>query len=376
MERKQTEPYISKYLHQKGRRLGLPIAGNFELTARCNFNCPMCYVHLKQEDIDAQGKELTTQQWIDLAKQARDKGMVFALLTGGEPFVRKDFCEIYSEMKKMGLLVSINSNGSMLSGEIRRKLLEDPPVRMNISLYGGCEDTYCNMCGQPAFEQVVENIRALKEGGVNVCINLSITPYNRQDLKKICAIAEEMDINVRASSYMYPSIRVNGAQYGCGDRLSPEDAASCAVEWDLLRFSEEEFALRAKSMKNLTAVDAAECPIESEEGVRCRAGSSASWITWDGRMLPCGMMPYPAVFPLQEGFGPAWEQLRTETQKIRTPSQCGVCPQKDVCAVCAAVCITETGKFDQVPGYVCRQTAATIEKTWDAYLERTEKHDD
>ena len=71
MRRKQTEPYISTYLHARGRRLGLPISGNFELTARCNFNCPMCYVHLNQEDLAAQGKELTTAQWIDLARQAR-----------------------------------------------------------------------------------------------------------------------------------------------------------------------------------------------------------------------------------------------------------------------------------------------------------------
>ena len=81
MERKQVEPYISKYLHSKGRRLGLPIGGNFELTARCNFNCPMCYVHLSAADVEAQGKELTAQQWIDIAREARDAGMVFVLLT-------------------------------------------------------------------------------------------------------------------------------------------------------------------------------------------------------------------------------------------------------------------------------------------------------
>ena len=114
MNRKRTEPYISTYLHSKGRRLGLPIGGTFELTARCNFNCPMCYVHLKQEDIDAQGKELTAAQWIDLARAAKDQGMMFALLTGGEPFVRKDFFEIYDAMKAMGLLISINTNGSQL----------------------------------------------------------------------------------------------------------------------------------------------------------------------------------------------------------------------------------------------------------------------
>ena len=42
MNRAQTEPQMAAYLHARGRRLGLPIAGNFELTARCNFRCPMC----------------------------------------------------------------------------------------------------------------------------------------------------------------------------------------------------------------------------------------------------------------------------------------------------------------------------------------------
>ncbi|MBO5128883.1 MAG: radical SAM protein, partial [Oscillospiraceae bacterium] len=82
MRKKSSEPYIATYLHSKGRKLGLPIAGNFELTARCNFNCPMCYVHMTQEQVDAAGRELTARQWLDIAKAARDKGMVFALLTG------------------------------------------------------------------------------------------------------------------------------------------------------------------------------------------------------------------------------------------------------------------------------------------------------
>ena len=122
-----SEPILSTHLHYVGRKRGLPISGTFELTARCNFNCPMCYVHLQQDDIDARGKELTAQQWIELGRQAKDAGMVFLLLTGGEPFVRKDFFEIYDALKQMGLLISINSNGSMLKGEIMEKLLANPP---------------------------------------------------------------------------------------------------------------------------------------------------------------------------------------------------------------------------------------------------------
>ncbi len=377
MQRRQTEPYISRYLHGKGRALGLPIGGNFELTARCNFDCPMCYVHLKQEDVDAQGKELTTQQWIDIAREARDMGMIFVLLTGGEPFVRKDFFEIYGAMKKMGLLISINSNGSMLQGSVLERLLEDPPFRVNISLYGGCPETYQNMCGQDAFTRVVENIRRLKEAGVDVRINLSITPYNCQDLEKIYSIAQELQVHVKAASYMYPPIRVNGQQFGTGNRLNPEDAAQQAVNWDLLRFTPEEFAARAENMRALAAVEPSECPTELEDGVRCRAGSSSFWLTWDGRMLPCGMMPWPETRPLEVGFRQAWETLRAETAKIKAPAECSGCPKKEVCTACAAVRVTETGSFEEVPRYLCRHTDALVEKTWAAYLERKgERHED
>ena len=84
------EPAWSTYIHAKGAALGIPVAGNFELTARCNFGCKMCYVH------DSDGTdELSADQWIEIGRQAVEKGMVFLLLTGGEPFLRKDFKEIY-----------------------------------------------------------------------------------------------------------------------------------------------------------------------------------------------------------------------------------------------------------------------------------------
>ena len=370
MSRKSVEPYLSTYFHSKGKKMGVPIAGNFELTARCNFNCPMCYVHMTEAQVEAAGKELTAQQWLDIARQAKERGMIFALLTGGEPLMRKDFFEIYKGMKQMGLLVSVNSNGSMIQGPILEKFLEDPPCRFNISLYGGSNETYKNMCGRPVYDQVKENIRALRKAGIDVSLNLSITPYNRADLAQIYADAVELDVNVRASSYMYPPIRLEDGSFGCGNRLSASDAAECAVEWDLLRFSPEEFAQRAQNMANLVDMDKEGCAVESGEGVRCRAGSTSFWMTWDGRMLPCGMMTQPEFYPLQTGFDAAWEGLRAATSRIRMPAECVTCDHKDVCGVCAAVCFTETGRFDGVPEYVCEKSRHTVRFTQQAYAER------
>lgn len=376
MIKRNSEPYLSTYLHAKGRRLGLPIAGNFELTARCNFNCPMCYVHMTPEQLAATGKqELTAAQWLQIAREARDMGMVFVLLTGGEPLIRKDFFEIYHGMKELGLLVSINSNGSMLQGEILEEFLKNPPLRFNISLYGGSNETYRNMCGISAYDRVKENIRALREAGVDVSLNLSITPYNCQDLDKIYRDSQELGVNVRASSYMYPAVRVNGEQYGCGKRLTAEDAARCSVHWDELRFTQEEFAIRAQNMAKRVADCAEGCATEIGEGVTCRAGSTSFWLTWDGRMLPCGMMTTPEVYPLETGFAGAWEALRKATADIRTPSKCVSCEHRELCGVCAAVCFAETGRFDGVPDYICEKTVAQERITQEVYRERTKNED-
>lgn len=373
MKKKNSEPYIATYLHSKGRRLGLPIAGNFELTARCNFNCPMCYVHMTEEQVRATGKELTAGQWLEIARAAKEKGMIFALLTGGEPLVRKDFFEIYDGMREMGLLISINSNGSMLRGPILERFLETPPFRFNISLYGGSNETYRNMCGIPAYDQVKENIRRLRQAGVEVSLNLSITPYNKDDLAQIYADAVELDVNVRASSYMYPSVRVNGEQYGCGNRLSCAESAAYSVAWDKLRFTDEEFDARAENMANLVSLEQDGCPVEAGEGVRCRAGSSSFWMTWDGKMLPCGMMTTPVVYPLEVGFDAAWETIKEETSKIRTPVKCVSCDYKDICGACAAVYFTETGRFDGVPAYVCDRAKEIVAQTLRASEERKAK---
>lgn len=373
MNRKSTEPYLSRYLHRVGGEKGLPIAGNFELTARCNFDCPMCYVHLSNEEVRARGGELTAQQWLQIAQDARDRGMVFALLTGGEPLVRKDFFEIYDGMRRMGLVLSVNSNGSMLKGKILERFLEAPPFRFNISLYGGSNETYRRMCGLEVYEDVKENIRALRAAGVDVNLSLSITPYNRDDLKRIYEDALELDVNVKASSYMYPSIRVNGGEYGCADRLSAAESAACAVAWDRLRFTPEQFEIRARNMANLIVDQRDGCPVEEGEGVRCRAGVTSFWMTWDGRMTPCGMMTEPVTFPLETGFDAAWEQLRQKVSRIRLPAGCVGCDHREICGVCAAVCYTETGRFDTVPEYVCARAREIVRQTARAGEERKTK---
>lgn len=341
------EPIWSRYIHAKGKKVGLPIAGNYELTARCNFDCKMCYVH------NSDGmSELTADQWIDIGRQSVDRGMVFLLLTGGEPFVRKDFLQIYTALKKMGLLISINTNASLINAEIIEYLIENPPLRMNISLYGCSNETYDRLCGKPVFDVVSQNIIKLREAGISIRLNSSITPYNSCDIQGLYQFAKQLNVPLKATTYMFPPVRVNGCRYGESlHRFTAEEAAKFMLK------CQEQYLTPEKLAKNYIndLLEDEDC-CDEKNPMRCRAGSTAFWITWDGRMLPCGMFPTQGISVVDNDFNSAWESVRKLADSISLPAECGRCLYKNKCPACAAACFAETGKTDIKPEYVCKMT--------------------
>lgn len=83
------EPPITEYLHAKAARQGIPLSGTFELTPLCNMNCRMCYVRMSREQQEAIRPLRTAAQWLELGRQAKEQGLLYLLLTGGEPFLRR-----------------------------------------------------------------------------------------------------------------------------------------------------------------------------------------------------------------------------------------------------------------------------------------------
>lgn len=376
MENNNTEPMLSRYLHSKGCRLGLPISGNFELTPRCNFNCKMCYVHLSEEEQCRRGKELSADEWLAAAEKARDAGMVFLLLTGGEPLVRQDFRYLLAELKKMGLMVSINSNGSLINDDWIEFFKSEPPIRFNITLYGAGNEAYERLCGRPVFDKVVNNIRALKEIGIGVKLNVSLTRYNAEDMAKIYEIADELGTPIQLATYMFPPTRRDEKLIGQNDRFSAKEAAEYGVEWDKLRFTDEQFLKRAEAMRDGLCLPAEDvCDGAPGEGILCRAGRSSFWINWQGAMTPCGMMTEPAFSVPELGFDEAWARTKSAASAIRLPADCVSCKYKNACHACAAMCVTETGKFDKRPDYVCEMTRESVRLTLDEYEKRKKNED-
>ena len=102
-----------KHLISKAARSHTPINGSLELLPLCNMNCGMCYVRLSRPEMERQGHLHSAAEWISLARQMQKSGTLFLLLTGGEPLLFPDFKTLYLELRSMGMILTINTNGTL-----------------------------------------------------------------------------------------------------------------------------------------------------------------------------------------------------------------------------------------------------------------------
>ena len=119
-----------------------------------------------------------------------------------------EFKELYKELQNMGMILTINSNGTLINEEWADFFAKHKPRRINITLYGADDQAYGKLCHYPAgFQKTVNAIRMLRDREIDVKINGSITSKNEEDIKKILDIAKQYDAAVNLDTYMYPASR-------------------------------------------------------------------------------------------------------------------------------------------------------------------------
>lgn len=356
---------ITDRLWNKAGENKIPLTGAFELLPACNLKCKMCYVRLDMEEVKQRGGLLPAEEWIDYARQAKEEGLLFPLLTGGEPFLRRDFLEIYSGIQELGMQISINSNGTLIDEKTAKWLGEHAPTRINITLYGASEETYENLCGSAdAYRRVHNAVEWLKKYGVPVKFNTSITQENVGDLEKMMQYAASMGSPIQVATYMFPPVRKDAHMIGQNHRLSPKEAALARVTADWLQSDPTWFAGQAERFARFVPVTEEMLQKQGETqpcGMSCRAGRCSFWLDWQGNLGNCGMYTTYNLSLKENSFKEAWKKVTEETEKIRFSPFCTNCPNFHLCHACVAMVYNECGDKDGRPIYLCEMNQASAE---------------
>lgn len=352
---------ITDRLWKKAGQYGLPMTAAFELLPVCNLHCKMCYVRKSMEEVQKKGGLMDGEQWLEYAKEAQHLGLLFPLLTGGEPLLHPDFREIFTGISEMGMQVSVNSNATLINQETARWFGKHRPTRINVTLYGANEESYQNLCGDgSAYGRVRNAVQWLKENHVPVKFNTSITPQNVGDLESIIEYAYSVESPIQVATYMFPPYRSKDL-IGRNERLNPEEAGYARVKADYLQNDSTWFLGQMRRFRHFVPLEQLDFTKKAEREMKmsCRGGHCSMWIDWQGNIANCGMYGSVELPIKNRTLADAWNEMREKTHQVRYKPVCAECPNQPLCHSCIAMVHNECGDIDGRPEYLCRMNEAS-----------------
>ncbi|MFX1247912.1 MAG: radical SAM protein [Promethearchaeota archaeon] len=162
----------------------------WETTLKCNLRCSHCGSSAGQ----ARSDELTTEECFSLCEQLAQLECNNIALMGGEVFLRKDWYEIASCIKDLGIELSIVSNGFVLDKYIN-EVAQVKPTVVGISL-DGLQTTHDLIRGvKGAFTNAIEAINLLRRNQIHVTIITAVSKINFNELPKLKALIYNKGVN-------------------------------------------------------------------------------------------------------------------------------------------------------------------------------------
>lgn len=247
--------------------------GQWELTCRCNLTCVMCYTDPFNTP-DRIRDELTCPEILRILGELREAGCLELCLTGGEPLARPDFLEIYTRAKEMGFILTIFTNGTLITRRVADHLKRYTPRMIEVSFHGVTRDSFEGIAQRRgSYERCREGIRLLVERGLPLTIKTLGMTMNHDEVNGIKAWAGSL----------------GGARYQFGSVLRPRLDGSTDTE---------RFQLSTERVRQIEQSDAefrAERILQDRrygeslrrDGVRCGGGRYRFHIDAYGRLQLC-----------------------------------------------------------------------------------------
>jgi radical SAM protein with 4Fe4S-binding SPASM domain len=321
----------------------LPLAGSLELTLRCNVRCKHCYILYP----GATDGEMSTGQVKTVLDRLAAGGVLFLLMTGGEIFARCDFREIYLHAKRLGFLITLYTNATLIDESLADFLALWRPRRIEITVYGHTEATYEAITGvRGSFNRFRRGVALLHERKLPLYLKTIVLKTNEHEFEAIRDWAHGLGAKFRYDAMVNP--KLNGDLAPVAERIDPE-------AYVRLEGTSDEDATRYRRL-----VEMATSSTQVDERLfKCGAGIRTFHVDPRGHLHPCMMWrttPYDLLGNGLDGWNAHVDSLRS--RQVAGPTKCTSCSGRLACGNCAATSLVETGIAGRNVDYYCRITKA------------------
>ncbi|MDD5337826.1 MAG: radical SAM protein [Dehalococcoidales bacterium] len=242
----------------------------FSVTDRCNLNCKGCYNKaLRQISSD----EMSEEKIRGILTEARDMGISFVVLLGGEPLVRREIISITAGFPEIIFLVI--TNGTLLNDDILAQLKGQRNFVPVISLEGWENDTD-DRRGKGVYEKLQKVIARVKKAHLFWSVSVTVTRSNFTTVTDIAFI-----------NFLYKL----GCKLFFFVEYTPVDEGT--EDWVITEKQRDELLkIRDKLRRDYNALFVALPGDEDEIGGCLSAGRGFIHVNARGDVEPCPFAPY------------------------------------------------------------------------------------
>jgi radical SAM protein with 4Fe4S-binding SPASM domain len=324
----------------------VPINVTVEISHRCPLECVHCYNNIPMGDHEARKRELTLEEHHRIIDELAEIGSLWLLYTGGEIFARPDFLQIYEHALKKGMLITLFTNGTMITERIADFLAAHPPNMMEITLYGRTKATYEALTGIPgSFEKCMNGIRLLKDRGIPLNLKTVAISVNKHEVPAMKRFAEEIGCGFKFDPMINP--RTDCSASPLEVRLTPQEIVAMDLE-------DEE---RVSEWKRLATLGPEpEAAMESREVYDCGGGVNSFAIDPYGNMTICVLSAVDKYDVRKGSVRDGWDTFLRGVRARPTTrvTKCTTCPLTSLCGSCPANAELENGDPEEPVDFLCR----------------------
>jgi radical SAM protein with 4Fe4S-binding SPASM domain len=338
---------FSTELHRKAGGRRIPLDGTIEVTHRCPLTCSHCYNNLPMNDAAARDGELDTDEHRRILDEIAAEGCLWLLYTGGEIFARRDFLEIYTHAKRNGMILSLFTNGTLITPSVADYLARWRPFSIEITLYGRTRDTYERLTGIPgSFDRCMRGIRLLLERDLPLELKtVALSNNGAEAFEMQRFVRDELGVPFKFDAMINPRIDLSRAPLAL--RQSPAQVVAMDLTDDRRMGSWRQFCDLYHGPVHL--------PSEDDHLYHCAAGLHSFSIDPQGRMSSC-VLSNRDTWDLRRGsFRDGWSEflLKVYERKTTRETKCSHCHIKAMCGMCPANGELESGDPESPVDFLC-----------------------